>query len=66
VGARNRTYHSLSRQQVRVLPSRVEIQNLHNDAFDVEQVTKKFSGDYTKVYFDFQEGRRAFRILQPQ
>jgi hypothetical protein len=44
----------------------VEIQNLHNDAFDVEQVTKKFSGDYTKVYFDFQEGRRAFRILQPQ
>jgi hypothetical protein len=32
----------------------VEIQNLHNDAFDVEQATKRFCDDYTKVYFDFQ------------
>jgi hypothetical protein len=43
-----------------------EIQNLHNDTFDVEQVTKKFFNDYTKVYFDLQEGRRVLRSLQPQ
>ena len=35
--------------------SALEIQNLHNDAFDVEQVTKKFFDDYTKVFFDLQD-----------
>ncbi len=35
--------------------SALEIQNVHNDAFDVEQVTKKFFDDYTKVYFDLQD-----------
>jgi hypothetical protein len=43
-----------------------EIQNLHNDAVDVEQGTKKFFDDYTKVYFDLQEGRRVLRSLQSQ
>lgn len=46
--------------------SALEIQNLHNDAFDVEQVTKRFFDDYTKVYFDLQEGRRVLRSPQPQ
>jgi hypothetical protein len=46
--------------------SALEIQNLHNDAFDVEQVTKRFLDDYTKVYFDLLEGRRVLRSLQPQ
>ena len=46
--------------------SALEIQHLHNDAFDVEQVTKRFFDDYTKVYFDLQEGRRVLRSLQPQ
>jgi hypothetical protein len=46
--------------------SALEIQNLHNDAVDVEQGTKKFFDDYTKVYFDLQEGRRVLRSLQPQ
>jgi len=45
--------------------SALEIQNLRNDAFDVEQVTKKVFDDYTKVYFDLQEGRRVLRSLQP-
>jgi len=35
--------------------SALEIQNVHNDAFDVEQVTKKFFDDYTEVYFDLQD-----------
>jgi hypothetical protein len=43
-----------------------EIQNLHNDAVDVEQGIKKFFDDYTKVYFDLQEGRRVLRSLQSQ
>ena len=46
--------------------SALEIQNLHNDASDVEQVTKRFFDDYTKVYFDLQEGRHVLRSLQPQ
>jgi hypothetical protein len=46
--------------------SALEIQNLHNDAFDVVQVTKKFFDDYTKVYFDLQEGRRVLQSRQPQ
>lgn len=33
----------------------LEIQHVHNDAFDVEQVTKKFFDDYTKVYFELQD-----------
>jgi hypothetical protein len=44
-----------------VLDVRVEIQNLHNDAFDVEQVTKRFFDDYAKVYFKLQEGGVYFR-----
>jgi hypothetical protein len=36
--------------------SALEIQNLHNDGFDVEQVTKRFFDDYAKVYFKLQEG----------
>lgn len=35
--------------------SALEIQNRHNEAFDVEQVTKKFFGDYTAVYFALQD-----------
>ena len=35
--------------------SALEIQNRHNDAFDVEQVTKKFFQDYTEVYFGLQD-----------
>ncbi len=46
--------------------SALGMQNLHNDAFDVEQVTKRFFDDYTKVYFDLQEERRVLRSLQPQ
>jgi hypothetical protein len=33
----------------------LEMQNFHNDAFDVEQVTTRFLDEYTKVYFDLQE-----------
>ena len=54
------------RQQHVARMSALEIQNLHNDAFDVEQVTKRFFDDYTKVYFDLREGRRVLRSLQPQ
>jgi hypothetical protein len=46
--------------------STLEMQNLHNDALDVEQVTRRFFDDYTKVYFDLQEGRRVLRSRQPQ
>jgi hypothetical protein len=35
--------------------SDLEIQNKHNEAFDVEQVTKDFFKDYTQVYYDLQE-----------
>ncbi len=45
---------------------RLEIQNLHNEAFDVEQVTKRFFDDYTKVYFGPKEGRRVHLSFQPQ
>jgi transposase len=31
------------------------MQNFHNDAFEVEQVTTRFLDEYTKVYFDLQE-----------
>ena len=34
--------------------SALEIRNLHNDAVDVEQITKWFFDDYTKAYFDLQ------------
>jgi hypothetical protein len=44
--------------------SALEMQNFHNDAFDVEQVTTRFFDEYTKVYFDLQEGRRVLRSLQ--
>jgi hypothetical protein len=44
----------------------LKTQTLHNNAFDVEQVTKRFFDDYTKVYFDLQEGRRVLRSLHPQ
>ncbi len=44
---------------------RVGIQNLHNDAFDVGQGTKKLFDDYTRIYFDLLEGRRVLRSLQP-
>ena len=30
----------------------LEIPNLHNDASDVDHVTKNFFGDDTKIYFD--------------
>jgi hypothetical protein len=46
--------------------SALEMQNPHNDAFDVEQVTKRFLDNYTKVYFDLQEGRRVLQSRQPQ
>jgi hypothetical protein len=42
--------------------SALEIQNLHNDAFDVEQVTKRFFDDYAKVYFKPQEGGVYFGV----
>ena len=42
-----------------------EILNLHNEAFDVEQITKRFFDDYTKVYFGLQEERRVLRSPQP-
>lgn len=45
--------------------SALESQNLHNDAFDVGQGTKKLFDDYTRIYFDLQEGRRVLRSLQP-
>ena len=59
----------ISKMTLGVLAARMsalEIQNLHNDASDVEQVTKRFFDDYTKVYFDLQEGRHVLRSLQPQ
>jgi hypothetical protein len=46
--------------------SALKLQNLHNDAFDVEQVTKRFFDDYTKIYFDLQEAQRVLRSLQPR
>jgi hypothetical protein len=46
--------------------SALEIQNLHNDALDVEQITKRFFDDYTKAHFDLQEVRCVLRRLQPQ
>jgi hypothetical protein len=30
----------------------MQVQNLRNDAFDVERATKKFFANYTKVYLD--------------
>jgi len=42
-----------------------EIQNLHNEAFGVEQITTRFFGDYTKVYFGLQEERRVLWTPSP-
>jgi hypothetical protein len=33
----------------------MEVQNLHNDTFYVEQVARKPFGDQTKIYFNLQE-----------
>ncbi len=45
--------------------SALEIQNLHNDASDVEQVTKRFFDDYTKVYFDLRRDGTYFGASNP-
>ena len=44
----------------------LQVQNLRNDAFDVERATNKFFDNYTKVYLDLQERRRVLRSFQPQ
>ena len=44
----------------------MEIQDLHNDTFAIEHVTKRFFDAYPKAYFDLKEGRRVLRSLQPQ
>jgi hypothetical protein len=34
--------------------SALEMQNLHNEIFDVEQVAKRFCDDDAKVFFDLK------------